>query len=297
MGRRGRSRHAHLKCRRRTEKIVVRPSLNGNRFMPPLHIRQTLLGLFAAIVAAGSVGAAELDSPRQNVVIIYADDLGYGDLGCYGNTKFKTPRLDKMATEGARLTNFYSVCPYCAPSRFGLLTGRYPNRGGMTSNPAPDGGPNSDRLGIRDYERTLGEMFQSAGYATACVGKWHLGHQPQFLPTRHGFGEYFGILYSNDMRPVQLLDGEKIVEYPVIQDTLVKRYTERCLKFLETNKEKPFFLYVPQVMVHKPLAASPEFAGKSGAGLYGDALAELDWSVGQILDKLDALDLSQKTYV
>ena len=232
-----------------------------------------------------------------NVIVIYADDLGWGDLGCYGNKTFKTPRLDKMAAEGTRFTNFYSVCPYCAPSRFGLLTGRYPNRGGMTNNPAPDGGPNSDRVGIRDEEQTLGEMFQSAGYATACVGKWHLGHQPQFLPTRHGFDEYFGILYSNDMRPVQLLDGEKIVEYPVVQATLTERYTARCLDFLDRNKEKPFFLYVPQVMTHKPLAASAEFYQKTGTSLYGDALADLDASVGRILDKLEELGLTQKTLV
>lgn len=266
--------------------------------MLALH-RLALCALIASLTAPlhAAAPAAKPKGPQPNFVIIYADDLGWGDLGCYGNTKFKTPRLDKMAAEGTRLTNFYSVCPYCAPSRFGLLTGRYPIRGGMTGNPAPDGGPNSDRLGLREAERTLGEMFQSAGYATACVGKWHLGHQPQFLPTRHGFDEYFGILYSNDMRPVQLLDGEKIAEYPVDQTTLTQRYTERCLAFVEKNKDKPFFLYVPQVMVHKPLAASPEFAGKSGAGLYGDALAELDGSVGQILDKLDELELSNKTYV
>jgi arylsulfatase A-like enzyme/nicotinamidase-related amidase len=234
---------------------------------------------------------------RPNIVLILADDLGWGDLGCYGNTKFKTPRLDRMAAEGVRLTNFYSVCPYCAPARYGLLTGRYPNRGGMTNNPAPDGGPNSDRLGIRDDERTLGEMFQSAGYRTACVGKWHLGHQPQFYPTRHGFDEYFGILYSNDMRPVRLMDGERVAEYPVVQATLTKRYTERCLDFIEKHRDEPFFLYVPQVMVHKPLAASAAFYKQTGTGLYGDALAELDWSVGQILDKLDALKLGERTFV
>ena len=202
-----------------------------------------------------------------------------------------------MAAEGARLTNFYSVCPYCAPSRYGLMTGRYPNRGGMTANPAPDANAQADALGIRDDERTMAELFRAAGYATACVGKWHLGHKPQFLPTRHGFDEYFGILYSNDMRPVQLMEGESVAEYPVDQATLTKRYTERRLTFLEKNRERPFFLYVPQVMVHKPLAASEAFYKKTGTGLYGDALAELDWSVGQVLDKLKTLGLDERTFV
>jgi uncharacterized sulfatase len=228
-------------------------------------------------------------------VVILADDLGWGDLGVYGHPRFKTPNLDRMAREGARLTNFYSPTPYCAPSRASLLTGRYPFRNGITGNPAPDAGIND--IGIRSSEITLGEAFRSASYETAIIGKWHLGHKPEFYPTRHGFQEYLGILYSNDMRPVQLIDGEKVVEYPLMQATLTKRYTEQALSFIERSKDKPFFLYFPQAMPHKPLAASEEFYKKSGAGLYGDALLELDWSVGQLLDKLKQLGLDEKTLV
>ncbi len=266
------------------------------RFIPH-HLAPLIL--VAIGLSASPVIAAKLNVQpgRPNVVIIYADDLGYGDLSCYGHPRFKTPRIDRLATEGARLTHFYSICPYCAPSRFGLLTGRYPNRGDMLQNPAPDGSPKYDTIGIRDEELTLGELLKAAGYRTACVGKWHLGHKPSFMPTRHGFDEYFGILYSNDMRPVQLVDGEQVVEYPLVQATLTRRYTERCLTFLDQHGQQPFLLYVPQVMPHKPLAVSENFYQKSGAGLYGDALAELDWSVGQILDKLDALKIADRTLV
>ena len=261
--------------------------------LTPLLTSTAVLLLGADRACAAEAGHAV---PRTNVVVIYADDLGWGDLGCYGNKKFRTPNLDRMAAEGARLTNFQSVCPVCAPSRYGLLTGRYPARG-MPTNPAPDAGPDVDALGIAVDERTLGEVLQSAGYRTACIGKWHLGHKPQFLPTRHGFHEYYGILYSNDMRPVQVLDGEQVVEYPVVQATLTARYTERAVRFIEENRERSFFLYFPQPMVHKPLAVSGAFYGKTGTGLYGDALAELDWSVGRVLQKLDELKLSQRTLV
>ena len=246
------------------------------------------LCLFAACSAISS-------NHQTNVVVILADDLGWGDLGVYGHPKFKTPNLDRMAREGRRLTNFYSPTPYCAPSRASLLTGRYPFRNGIHGNPAPDAGIND--IGIRSSEITLGEAFQSAGYQTAIIGKWHLGHKAEFYPTRHGFHEYLGILFSNDMRPVQLIDGEKVVEYPLVQATLTKRYTERALSFIERSKDKPFFLYFPQAMPHKPLAASEEFAQKSGAGLYGDVLAELDWSVGQVFGKLKELGLEEKTLV
>jgi uncharacterized sulfatase len=237
---------------------------------------------------------AQPKSGKPNVIIILADDLGYGDLSCYG-TKFKTPNLDRMASEGARLTAFYTPCPYCAPTRASLMTGRYQFRSGMTRNPAPDGGIND--VGLPASEMTLPELFRSGGYRTSMIGKWHLGHKPEFYPTRHGFEEYLGILYSNDMRPVQLMDGERAVEYPVVQATLTKRYTQRALEFLERNKGKPFFLYLAHAMPHKPLAASEDFYKKSGAGLYGDAIAELDWSVGQVLAKVKELGLDEKTFV
>jgi arylsulfatase A-like enzyme len=256
------------------------------------------LVLLVLVSAAGNghatLGTQAFAAP-PNIVVILADDLGYGDLACYGHPRFKTPRLDRMAAEGARLTNFYAACPFCAPTRASLLTGRYPFRSGMNGNPAPDGNVND--LGIPASEVLLGELFQQAGYATACFGKWHLGHRPQFFPTRHGFDEYFGILYSNDMRPVELRNNAERAEYPVEQTTLTKRYTERALAFIEANRERPFFLYLPHAMPHKPLAASPEFYKKSGAGLYGDVIAELDNAVGQILDKLRSLGLDERTLV
>lgn len=249
--------------------------------------------LAAALLAISVCAAA--DASRPNVVLILADDLGYGDLQCYGNGRFKTPRIDKMAKEGARLTDFYSCCPYCAPSRVGIQTGRYQFRSGLVDNPSPD--PEHDNLGIPAGELTLGEMFQQTGYRTACIGKWHLGHKPQFLPRRHGYDEYFGILYSNDMVPVELYRDDVIYQALVFQPNLTKRYTERALKFIDENKARPFFLYLAHAMPHKPLAASTEFYGRSGAGLYGDVMAELDWSVGQILDRLEELELDEQTLV
>jgi uncharacterized sulfatase len=235
---------------------------------------------------------------KPNVVVILADDLGYGDLECYGHPRFKTPRLNQMAAEGARFTQFYAPTPYCAPSRGSLLTGRYPWRHGVWRNPAPDapGGGIND-VGIPDDEVTLGEAFKAAGYATKCIGKWHLGHKREFYPRQHGFDEYYGILYSNDMRPVQLFENDDVVEYPVVQASLTQRYTAKAVDFIERNKDRPFFLYLPHAMPHKPLAASEEFYRKSGAGLYGDVLAELDSGIGRVVDKLAALGLDERTCV
>ncbi len=254
-----------------------------------------LAWLLAAALVGGSQATAGEPPVRPNIVVILADDLGYGDLSCYGHPRFKTPHLDQMAAEGARLTNFYAPCPFCAPTRTALLTGRYPFRSGMNGNPAPDGGVND--LGIPEGELLLGELFQKAGYATACYGKWHLGHRPQFFPTRHGFDEYFGILYSNDMRPVELRQNEERAEYPVVQTTLTERYTERALAFIEKNHERPFLLYLPHAMPHKPLAASDAFYKHSGAGLYGDVIAELDAAVGRVLAKLKEMKLDERTLV
>lgn len=237
-------------------------------------------------------------SAAPNVVLILADDMGYGDLSCYGHPRFKTPRIDRLAEEGTRLTQFNTPAPFCAPTRASLLTGRYPTRCRFTSNPAPDGAPIINPLHLPEKEILLPQTLKEAGYATGMIGKWHLGHaKVEWWPTRRGFDEYLGILYSNDMRPVQLIDGEKVVEYPVVQNTLTRRYTERALHFIERNKEKPFFLYLAHAMPHKPLAASEDFYQKSGAGLYGDAIAELDWSTGQILDKLKSLGLEKNTLV
>jgi len=250
-----------------------------------------LIAAVASLFGADLRAAAE----RPNVVIIFADDLGYGDLACFGHPQHQTPQLDRMAAEGAKLTALHVPTPYCAPSRGTLLTGRYPWRHGVWKNPAPDGGIND--VGLPDAELTLAEALRASGYAAGCIGKWHLGHQPQFYPRQHGFDEYFGILYSNDMRPVQLLENESVVEYPVVQATLTRRYTERAVDFIERHRDQPFFLYLPHAMPHKPLAASEAFYKKSGHGLYADVIHELDWGVGQVLAKLQELNLDERTCV
>lgn len=252
----------------------------------------------ALLLAALVSGALQAAESRPNVIVILADDLGHGDLGCYGHPKFKTPNLDRMAAEGVRFTNFNTPMPFCAPTRAALLTGRYPFRCGMINNPSPDGPPASDALALAASEITLAQLFKQAGYATGMVGKWHLGHRrPESLPTSRGFDEYLGIPYSNDMRPVQLLDGEKVVEYPVPQSTLTRRYTARALDFLERNATKPFFLYFAHAMPHKPLAPAEQYYRKSGAGLYGDVMLDLDASVGEVLAKVKALGLDRRTLV
>ena len=250
---------------------------------------KTKLLLLAIIISALPCFA------HTNVIILLADDMGYGDLSCYGQKKYKTPNIDQMAKDGAKLTDFYVPCPYCAPTRAALMTGRYQFRSGITRNPAPDEGINE--IGIPDEEITLGQAFQKAGYRTCCIGKWHLGHLPKFYPTRHGFNEYLGILYSSDMRPVQVMDGNKTNEYPVILANLTKKYTAKAVGFIEKNKEKPFFLYFAHHLPHKPLAASEDFYKKSGAGLYGDAVQELDRSVGEVFKKLRDLHLDTNTLV
>ena len=243
--------------------------------------------------------APSKDAPRRpNVILILADDLGYGDLQCYGHPRFRTPYLDQMAADGIRLTQFNTPAPFCAPTRASLLTGRYPMRCGMPGNPAPDATPRINEIHLDETEVTLAELLKSAGYATAIFGKWHLGHaRAEWLPTHHGFDEYFGIPYSNDMRPVALFEGDQKVEYPVQQAMLTERYTTRALDFIDRNQHQPFFLYLPHAMPHKPLAASPQFYGKSGAGLYGDVISELDASVGRILARLKELQLDQDTLV
>lgn len=251
--------------------------------------------LILIILICGIASAAETRPP--NVVIILADDLGFGDLGCYGHPKFKTPRIDRMAAEGARLTQFNCPAPFCAPTRASLMTGRYPFRCGMTQNPAPDGGPAADALALPKSEITLAQVLKSAGYATGMIGKWHLGHKPGSLPTERGFDAYVGIPYSNDMRPVQVLHGTEVAEYPVVQATLTTRYSQRAATFIKQNAAKPFFLYFAEAMPHKPLAASEKNYKKSGAGLYGDALADLDDSVGAVLDAIKESGIDEQTLI
>lgn len=252
-----------------------------------------VLLLLALVTVLADVGHG---ADQPNFVLIFADDLGYGDLASYGHASFQTPHLDRMAAEGARFTNFYVPMPYCAPSRASILTGRYPFRHGVVGNPTPDNGVND--YGLPATEVTIAQALKQQGYVTTCIGKWHLGHIPEYLPTKRGFDSYFGILYSNDMRPVQLVEDDRVVEYPVVQGTLTKRYTEQALRFIESERDEPFFLYLAHPMPHKPLAASEDFyTPDSPDDLYADVIRELDWSVGQILAKLRDLDLDRKTLV
>jgi len=248
--------------------------------------------LFCLLIV-GSAVAGE----RPNFIVILADDLGYGDVGCFhARCPFQTPRLDRMAREGARLTSFYVPTPFCAPSRGTLLTGRYPFRHTVVRNPAPDAGESN--FGLPPTELTLAEILKSAGYATAAYGKWHLGHKPPWLPRTQGFDDYFGILYSNDMFPVQLVHHEQVVEYPVVQAQLTRRYTDLALRFIEEQADRPFFLYLPHTMPHKPLAASDDFYTPETRGdLYADVIAELDAAIGRVLDKLEELQLDTRTFV
>lgn len=239
--------------------------------------------------------AANAQAP-PNFVLIFADDLGYGDLSSYGATAHRTPHLDRMAEEGIRLTDFYVPVPFCGPSRGTLLTGRYPFRTGLVLNPSPDLGRND--IGLPPSEVTIAEALKPRGYATAAIGKWHLGHIEKYLPRKQGFDEYYGILYSNDMRPVQMVENETVVQYPVVQTELTKDYTERAIDFIERNRAKPFFLYLPHAMPHKPLAASNDFyTPETPDDLYSDVIRELDWSVGQILAKLRSSGLDENTLV
>lgn len=257
---------------------------------------KTLTPLIVLLLLCTARIPAQADTTeRPNIVIIYADDLGWGDISCNANPGWETPNIDKLASEGARLTDFYVATPSCGPSRVALLTGRFPWRTGVPHNPTPDGGRDH---GIHADESTLAEILKENGYATGMVGKWHLGHLPEFYPTNHGFDSYLGILYSNDMRPVMLCRDEEAVEYPVVQSYLTKRYTEAANQYIEANKDQPFFLYFAHAMPHKPLAASEEFySPDTPEDLYADTVRELDWSVGQVLDKIDELGLGDNTLV
>jgi arylsulfatase len=215
---------------------------------------------FLAATAAAGLGRAAAAAP-PNIVFILCDDLGFGDLGCYGS-RIHTPNLDRMAAEGVRFTNFCSADPVCSPSRAALLTGRYPTRVGVPRvlNPADTGGLNLD-------ETTLADLLKGRGYRTMCVGKWHLGRPQQYLPTSRGFDGYFGIPYSNDMNPRVLLRGAEVVEETATLETLTARYTDEARRFIEGSKGSPFFLYMPHTFPHIPLAASTRFRGKSPNGL------------------------------
>ena len=291
--------------------------------MPRELSRREFIGAAAAALPAVAAGAEAPGKERPpNFIIIFTDDQGYQDLGCFGSPDIATPCIDKMAAEGTRFTSFCVAAPVCTPSRAALLTGCYPQRVCLPNVLFP-----GSKVGFSDGEVTLAELLKARGYATACVGKWHLGHLPQFLPTRHGFDSYFGVPYSNDMsvdptmavaddvvwregmtlermrseKPkrdwVPLLRGEKVVEYPADQTQLTTRYTEEAIKFITANRDKPFFLYLPHTMPHIPLFVSERFKGKSKRGLYGDVIEEIDWSTGQVLDAVRKLGLAENTCV
>lgn len=281
--------------------------------------------LFAALFALClSISSASLfadDAPLPNVVLIFVDDLGYGDVSPFGHAKVTTPHLDRMAAEGTKFDCFYAT-PVCSMSRACLMTGCYNVRVSVPGVLFP-----RDAIGLHPDEVTLADLLKQKGYATTCIGKWHLGHREEFVPTKQGFDSYFGIPYSNDMtidakharfaddcvfregftresalekeirHTVPLMRNEEIVEYPADQATLTKRYTQEAVAFIKGNKDRPFFLYLPHTMVHLPLAASENFLGKSGEGVLGDAILEIDWSVGQIMQTLKEEGLDERTLV
>jgi arylsulfatase A len=289
---------------------------------PVLHI----LLLIASVIAHGltaspsplfasGLQAADL---RPNIIIIFTDDQGYGDLGCYGHPTIRTPHLDRMATEGIRFTDFYTAAPVCTPSRAALLTGRHAIRSGMCQFPGTRGVlfPDS-KGGLPESEITLAEALKPLGYATAHIGKWHLGIHEGARPQERGFDLSYGLPYSNDMDRradlpaaarywpdppadgwnVPLLRDGQITERPADQTTLTRRYTEEAVRFIRNHETEPFFLYLAHTMPHTPLFASPDFKGRSLRGLYGDTIEEIDWSTGQILDVLRQHNLADRTFV
>jgi arylsulfatase A len=256
--------------------------------------------LLALILLALAIPARAADRP-PNVVLIFVDDMGYGDLSCYGATGYSTPNIDRMASEGMKFTDFYVGQAVCSASRAALLTGCYPVRVGILGALSPE-----SKTGISDHEILLPQILKKRGYATALYGKWHLGDSPQFLPTRHGFDEYFGLPYSNDMlggpnRPnypkLPLVENEKVVQREPDQTQLTTWYTEHAVNFINKHKDGPFFLEVAHNMPHVPLHVSSKFKGKTQRGLYGDVIEEIDWSVSQILGAIKGAGIEENTLV
>ncbi|WP_299782419.1 sulfatase [uncultured Formosa sp.] len=281
-----------------------------------------IVGIIIVFLSCNLNVFAQEKQPKPNVIIFFTDDQGYQDVGVFGSPLIKTPYLDKMAAEGVTFTDFYAASSVCSPSRAALLTGSYPPRVGV-----PDVFWPNLPGGLSNKEMTIADMLKAEGYATACIGKWHLGDEEQYLPTSQGFDSYYGIPFSNDMsvnpkskvshdivfreemtidslrekkwrgRRVPLLLQDEVIEYPVDQSSITQRYTEKAVEFITENKDQPFFLYLAQTMPHVPLYASPKFKGKSARGLYGDAVEEIDWSMGTILKTLESLGLDKNTLV
>lgn len=274
-----------------------------------------ILLIVAALCGFNTAPKENKNNATPNVVIIFMDDMGYGDLECYGGFPYHTPHINKLAAEGMRFTNFYAAQAVCTASRAALLTGCYPNRIGMHG--AID---HNSKIALNPDEETIAELLKANGYKTGMVGKWHLGHKPPYLPMQHGFDEYFGLPYSNDMWPVAydgkpwadttfwrakypplpLIEGNKTIQILNKlddQSDLTSIYTERAVSFIKKNKKNPFFLYLAHSMVHVPIAASAKFKGKSGAGLFGDVMQEVDWSVGEVMKALKENGIDKNTLV
>jgi len=257
------------------------------------------LSLGFGLAAGGLLKSGCQPSPKgisksrpPNFVILFADDMGYSDWDFGGDPTIRTPNLVRMAGQGVRLTQFYAGAAVCSPSRAALLTGRNGIRTGLISVLFP---PHTRGLPVEEV--TLADLLKTVGYSTACIGKWHLGHTPEYLPLRQGFDYYYGLLYSNDMLPADLWQNDRMIQSPADQTNITRDYTREAISFIEREKENPFLLYLPYTMPHTPLFASREFQGVSRRGLYGDVIAELDWSVGQIIEVLDRLGLSENTLV
>lgn len=269
--------------------------------------KNLLISVLSLYLMALLPACESTEALKPNFILIYCDDLGYGDLGCFGSTVHRTPNIDRMAEEGMRFTDFYVTSGVCTPSRASLLTGCYPRRVEMHVNARPEGSIGRQVLfpkaqkGLNPDEVTIAEILQHEGYVTACIGKWHLGDQQVFLPTRQGFDYYYGIPYSNDMDrdfcPLPLMRDEEVIEAPVDQFTITQRYTEEVLRFIKDHKNNSFFIYLPHAMVHNPVHAGKSFQGKSANGGYGDATEEVDWSTGRILDCIRENGLAENTLV
>ena len=277
--------------------------------------RRDFFSLSASALTAATLGGCSPPAARQeslqqdlrqgkpNIVIIFCDDQGYADVGCFGAEGFSTPNIDRMAAEGVRFTDFHAATAVCSASRAALLTGCYPERVSILGALFPD-----SQTGISADELLLSEMLKEQGYTTACFGKWHLGDHPEFLPTRHGFDEYFGLPYSNDMwpnhpqigdefKPLPLIEGERTIAWLEDQSLLTTWYADRSVEFIRRNADRPFFLYLAHSMPHVPLFVSDKFRGSQPRGLYGDVIAEIDWSVGRVLNELKAQGLDENTLV
>jgi len=269
--------------------------------------RRYFIGAGTGAAAGMFLGArSRAAAKRPNIVIIMADDMGWGDLGCYGCESIATPNLDRLAGEGVRLTSFYSAAAVCSPSRGGLLTGRYPARIGIRGVYFPSRFALTPLIhaiygigpGMNTDEFTTAELLKDAGYNTCCIGKWHLGDMKRHRPHHRGFDHYMGVLYSNDMTPLPLYRNDEVIEKsPVNQDFLTRKYTEEALSWIEQNHDRPFFLYFAHTFPHIPLHAHPEFRGRSRGGLYGDCVEEIDWSVGRILAALEKHGVEEDTFV